>query len=111
MTSIYKTAYPYYSAKKKISEEILVADYRLTHTELSMIKKSTQEVDLQLGYGVLLMVFKNLGYFPKLTSIPTEIADSINPFSFDEFAGSLALWGLTTKRDFQFMATNLCLGV
>lgn len=74
MTSIYKTAYPYFSNKKKISGEILTSDYRLTRAELSMIKKNSQKDDSQLNYAVLLIVFKNLGYFPKqLTSIPIEI--------------------------------------
>ncbi|MCK4607856.1 MAG: Tn3 family transposase [Gammaproteobacteria bacterium] len=73
MTSIYKTAYPYYSTKKRISGEVLAADYRLTRAELWMIKEDSQNADLQLSYGVLLLIFKNLGYFPEPSTIPIEV--------------------------------------
>ena len=77
MTSIYKTAYPYYSTKKKISATILATEYRLTREELSMVKRFSQEIGSQLSYAVLLMVFKNLNYFPILTCIPEEVIDYI----------------------------------
>ncbi|MGD9153728.1 MAG: DUF4158 domain-containing protein [Gammaproteobacteria bacterium] len=77
MTSIHKTAYPYYSTKKKIPEEILATDYRLTRAELSMMRKSSRDINSQLSYAVLLIVFKNLGYFPESTTIPSEIIDDI----------------------------------
>lgn len=77
MTSIYKTAYPYYSSKKKIPLEILAADYRLTRSELSMVKESSRDINSQLSYAVLLMVFKNMSYFPKPSSIPTGIIENI----------------------------------
>ncbi|MCX7124532.1 MAG: DUF4158 domain-containing protein, partial [Gammaproteobacteria bacterium] len=74
MTSIYKTAYPYYSDKKKISEDVLAKDYELTSAEITMIKKRTKnDIDAQLCFGVMLVVFKNLNYFPELKIIPPEI--------------------------------------
>lgn len=74
MTSIYKTAYPYYSDKKKISKEIISTDYRLTYEEILIVKKHLPDhIDSQLCYAVLLMVFKNLNYFPELTVIPNDI--------------------------------------
>ena len=39
MTSIYKTVYPYYSEKKKVSKEIVIKEYRLTYEELLRVKK------------------------------------------------------------------------
>ncbi|MBY0544101.1 MAG: Tn3 family transposase [Gammaproteobacteria bacterium] len=78
MTSIYKTAYPYYSDKKKISKEMIVTDYRLTHAEILDIRKRMPEnVDSQLSYAVQLMVFKNLNYFPETTVIPNDIIQYI----------------------------------
>ncbi len=78
MTSIYKTAYPYYSDKKKISTEIIATDYRLTHEEILSVKKRMPDhPDSQLCYAVLLMVFKNLNYFPELTIIPNGIIEYV----------------------------------
>lgn len=75
MTSIYKTAYPYYSNRKKIDKEIIAKDYRLTHKELTSIKANTTDnTNAQLTYALLLVTFKNLNYFPKsLTNIPIDI--------------------------------------
>jgi TnpA family transposase len=74
MTSIYKTAYPYYSDKKKISEDALAQDYELSSSEIKMVRKRTKnDIDAQLCFGVMLVVFKNLNYFPELTIIPNEI--------------------------------------
>ena len=78
MTSIYRTAYPYYSDKKKISKEMITTDYRLTHEEILAIKKRMPDhVDSQLCYAVLLMVFKNLNYFPELTMIPGDVIEYV----------------------------------
>jgi TnpA family transposase len=78
MTSIYKTAYPYYSDKKKISKEMIATDYRLTPSEISDIRKRMPENrDSQLSYAVHLMVFKNLNYFPETTVIPNDIIQYI----------------------------------
>ena len=74
MTSLYKTAYPYYSDKKKVDPEIVVKDYALRREEIKSIKKKTPNDDAaQLNYAVLLMVFKNLYYFPESKAIPSEI--------------------------------------
>ncbi|MCX7121076.1 MAG: Tn3 family transposase [Gammaproteobacteria bacterium] len=73
MTSIYKTAYPYYSEKKKIDDEIIIKDYALTREEISLIKKDMPDGESQLNYAVLLVVFKNLNYFPEVADIPNEI--------------------------------------
>lgn len=99
MTSIYKTAFPHYSSKKKISEEILAVDYRLTRAELLAVRESSQNIDLQLTYAVLLMVFKNLGYFPKpISTIPPGIIDCIKE----------QLRALTAKFNIQASAISRC---
>ena len=78
MTSLYKTAYPYYSDKKKIAEEIIFKDYRLAYDEIKMVKTHISDnINNQLCYGVLLMVFKNLNYFPETNLIPKNIVDYI----------------------------------
>ena len=78
MTSIYKTAYPYYSEKKKLSKEIIIKEYRLTYEEISAIKKRLPDnVDSELCYAVLLMVFKNLNYFPDSNIIPNDIVEYV----------------------------------
>src|SRR3990167_1177829 len=78
MTSIYKTAYPYYSDKKKISEDVIAKDYELTSAEIAMIKKRTPaDIDAQLCFGVMLVVFKNLNYVPELNIIPSEIVHCV----------------------------------
>lgn len=74
MTSMYKTAYPYYTPKKKISEDVIAKDYELTSDEIMVIKKRTPgDIDAQLCFGVMLIVFKNLNYFPELKTIPPEV--------------------------------------
>ncbi len=78
MTSIYKTAYPYYSDKKKIAIELIAKDYRLTHEEVSLVKtQSPKNIDTQLCFAVMLMVFKNLTYFAELSKIPKAIVSTI----------------------------------
>jgi len=78
MTPMYKTAYPYYSEKKKLSMEIIAQEYRLTHEEIQHIKKRKfDDINFQLCYAVLLIVFKNLNYFPELDIIPSGIIDYI----------------------------------
>ncbi|MAZ40214.1 MAG: hypothetical protein CMF49_08835 [Legionellales bacterium] len=78
MTPIYKTAYPYYSDKKKIAKEVISTDYRLTPQEIQDIKdRMPDHMDSQLCYAVLLMVFKNLNYFPEPNEIPPEIIEYI----------------------------------
>lgn len=56
---------------------MLATEYRLTREELSMVKNFSREIDFQLSYAVLLMVFKDLNYFPPSTSIPEEIIDCL----------------------------------
>ena len=73
MTSIYKTAYPYYSDKKKMDDEIILKDYALTREEITAIRKDMPDDASQLNYAVLLVVFRNLNYFPETNIIPTEI--------------------------------------
>ena len=78
MTSLYKTAYPYYSDKKKIAEEIILKDYRLTYDEIKSIKaRISEDTDAQLCYAVLMIVFKNLNHFPELNLIPQNIIDYV----------------------------------
>ena len=78
MTSIYKTAYPYFSEKKKLSKEVIINDYRLTYEEILAIKKRMSDnEDSQLSYAVLLMVFKNLNYFPDMNIIPDGIIEYV----------------------------------
>ena len=78
MTPLYKTAYPYYSEKKKIAREGILQEYRLTYEEIQSIKKHWSEhIDSQLCYGVLLMVFKNLNYFPAVETIPKDIIEYV----------------------------------
>ena len=74
MTSIHKTAYPYYPPKKKISDDVIAKDYELTLDKITLIKKRTPNDDnAQLFFGVMLIVFKNFNYFPDLKTIPSEI--------------------------------------
>lgn len=78
MTSIYKTAYPYYSDKKKISKELVTQNYRLTFEELELIKsKMGNHLESRLNLAVLMVVFKNLNYFPEITIIPKVIIDYV----------------------------------
>ncbi len=77
MTSIYKTAYPYYRDKHKMSITELAERYKLTREELSMSKDKTQDINFQLCHAVLLIVFKNFNYFPKLSYIPKEIVNHV----------------------------------
>jgi len=78
MTSIYKTAYPYYSKRKKIDQEIITKDYRLTHHEIVWIKQNhPDDPKAQHTYAIMLMVFKNLNYFPALSDVPAEIVSYI----------------------------------
>lgn len=77
MTSIYKTAYPYYSRKKKLTSEFIANTYQLTHEEIIELKKRLPDQDSQLSYAVLLMAFKQLNYFPEKITIPQEIIDNI----------------------------------
>ena len=74
MTSIYKTAYPYYSLRKKIEKEIIIKDYRLTHHEILKIKRRSQNTpNAQLTYAILMITFRNLNYFPNLPDVPLNI--------------------------------------
>lgn len=62
VVSIYKTAYPYYSDKKKISEDGIAKDYELSSSEIMMIKKRTPEdIDAHMhdAYCRLLLRFDN----------------------------------------------------
>ena len=78
MTSIYKTAYPYYSSRKKIDKQIIINDYRLSHQEVVDIKRNHPDNHkAQLTYALLLMTFKNLNYFPDLSIVPKEIVEYI----------------------------------
>lgn len=53
---------------------MIIKHYRLTYEEIVAIKKRiSNNIDSQLCYAVLLMVFKNLHYFPELNSIPEAI--------------------------------------
>lgn len=58
-----------------MSAAVLAIEYQLTSEELSTIKQYTQDINSQLSYAVLFMVFKNLGYFPEY--IPEEIINHI----------------------------------
>ncbi|MCD8525471.1 MAG: Tn3 family transposase [Gammaproteobacteria bacterium] len=78
MTSIYKTAYPYFSHhKKKLTRELIANTYQLTPDEILDIKKRFSEDHSPLCYAVLLAVFKQFNYFPEFNTIPSEIIDYI----------------------------------
>ena len=78
MTPIYKTAYPYFSEKKKLSMEIVMREYRLAHEEIQHIKSiKFDDINFQLFYAVIFIIFKNLNYFPELDLIPKIVIDYI----------------------------------
>ncbi len=79
MTSIYRTAYPYFRANKRLLPQELIAYYSLNADELNYIKKQIRGDLLRLGFAVQLKVFQQLNYFPKLKLIPHEIIDHITP--------------------------------
>ena len=75
MTSIYKTAYPYFSSHKKLTRDWLVDTYSLAPEEIVDIKKRLTDPDSQLSYAVLLTVFKQFNYFPDVNTIPQVLID------------------------------------
>jgi TnpA family transposase len=73
MTSMYRTAYPYFHVSQKVKATELESDYSLTKEELLYIKQNIRGDDLRLGFAILLKVFQRLGYFPLLNAIPNEV--------------------------------------
>jgi hypothetical protein len=83
MTSIRRTAYPYFHAHQKITPQALEFFYSLTAAEQHTIKKHIRGDQLRLGFAVQLKVFQRLGYFPALHTIPKDIVNHIkNQISF-----------------------------
>ena len=74
MTSIERTAYPYLSANKSISEKTLDVCYVLTAEELAHINQNIRGNRLQFNFALQLKTFQNLGYFTDIDEIPKRQA-------------------------------------
>lgn len=77
MTSIERTAYPYLSTHKSISQKTLASHYDLTTEERTYIHQNIRGNRSQFNFAVQLKVFQNLGYFIDLGEIPQSISDWI----------------------------------
>src|SRR5690348_10926190 len=78
MTSINRTAYPHFSAKRGLTRHEIEFYYTMTSDEIAYVKKNIRGNELRLNFSVLLKVFQNLGHFPELKNIPQNIIHYIN---------------------------------
>jgi len=78
MASIERTAYPRF--KRNPSKESLLGLYTPTFEELNWAQRVTRSANHQFCLLVLLKSFQRLGYFPKLTDVPTNIVNHIRNY-------------------------------
>ncbi len=71
MTAIYETAYP--RIRSNISEKELNKIYTPQKEDIAFIKAHTYTSISKLGFLILLIIFRRLGYFPSLDQIPIQI--------------------------------------
>lgn len=71
MPSIQDTAYPRF--KKHIKQRELDEIYTPTSEEIKFVRTKTRNNDTYFYFFILLKTFQRLGYFAKLTHIPTKI--------------------------------------
>ena len=77
MTSINRTAYPYFRTNQKVTSQELESYYSLTDEELCYVKQNIRGDELRLSFAVQLKVVQYLNYFPALRNIPEEIISHI----------------------------------
>ncbi|AIL13700.1 hypothetical protein IM40_09745 (plasmid) [Candidatus Paracaedimonas acanthamoebae] len=77
MTSIERTAYPYISASKSISQKILETCYTLIEEELAYINKYIRGNKLRFYFAIQLKAFQNLGYFVGISDVPQAILNHL----------------------------------
>ena len=77
MTSIHRTAYPYFRSHEKMTLQELELFYTLTVAERAFIQQHSRGDVLCLGLAVQLKVFQRLGYFPALQAIPKDIVNHL----------------------------------
>lgn len=75
MASIERTAYPRF--KRSLTSQHLHALYTPTDDELTFAQKTARSPTSQLSLLVLLKSFQQLGYFPKISEVPTAIISHI----------------------------------
>jgi len=109
MTSMYKTAYPHFDSKKKISNAKLATDYQITQEELFDIKTRRYDEDSQLTYTVLFKVFQNFSYFPEATQIPAEVIQYIKKQLATPAATFNATHDSTISRHRERICEHLCM--
>jgi TnpA family transposase len=78
MASVERTAYSRF--KRNPSKESLVGLYTPTFEELNWAQRVTRSANHQFCLLVLLKSFQRLGYFPKLTDVPTTIVNHIRNY-------------------------------
>lgn len=77
MTSIYRTAYPYFKGNSTPTIQELRTYYTLNEEELAYIKKHLRGDALRLAFAVQLKIFQYFNYFPEIKKIPKEISTFI----------------------------------
>lgn len=73
MTSIERTAYPYLSASKIISQKTLDTCYVLAEEERSYIRNNIRGNRLQFNFAIQFKIFQNLCYFIDISEVPQAI--------------------------------------
>lgn len=77
MTSLERTAYPYLSANKSISEKTLYTYYALATKDLDYIECHIRGNRQRFNFALQLKTFQNLGYFADISEIPKNIQEFI----------------------------------
>ncbi len=77
MTSIHRTAYPYFRRAQKFRSKDLESSFTLSDDELNYVKRNNRNDESRFGFAVQLKVFQYLGYFTVLHDIPAEIINHI----------------------------------
>ncbi len=75
MTSIERTAYPRF--KRQFTKKELTSIYAPTKSEIAFAYATTKGESNILNLVVLLKAFQRIGYFPKVSDVPTKIVDHI----------------------------------
>jgi len=76
MASIDRTAYPRF--QKQLSEKELSGCYELDNKELNFVRRNTRSDRGNLIMAIILKTRKQLGYFPALKEIPSQIITHIS---------------------------------
>ncbi|MCA0402500.1 MAG: Tn3 family transposase [Proteobacteria bacterium] len=76
MSSIERTAYPRYPARRKIKQKEL-CQYTLTHDEIDLMKTMANTSHSHLNFAIQLKTFQRLGYFISIDEVPDEIVHHI----------------------------------